>query len=140
MNRTTSALVAACLALGWGSRTQASAPDFGYVYTAHTEEKGETEVSVWATDRRGKSRGHYDAQDYRLEVERGLSDRFQISAYANFTGHHVRGIGGEFEPVDRNFAFQGLSAEFKYQLIKPTKNGFGLAVYAEPGRSRSSLV
>ncbi|HEY6049158.1 MAG TPA: DUF6662 family protein, partial [Sphingomicrobium sp.] len=47
---------------------------FGYTYTADTEERGETELTLWATDRRGKAGGHYDAQDYRLEAERGLTD------------------------------------------------------------------
>jgi hypothetical protein len=129
------AVAAAVFYLG-SSPVQAAAPDFGYVYTAGIEEAGETEISLWATDRRGKGAGHYDAQDYRLEVERGITDRFQMSVYANFAGHHVRGLGAEFEPVDRGFGFQGLSAEFKYQLIKPSKNGFGLAFYAEPGWSR----
>lgn len=140
MNHTTAAVLVAGLALCLSAPVAASAPDFGYVYTADSAEPGETEVSIWATDRRGKSAGHYDAQDYKLEVERGLSDRFQISAYASFAGHHVRGLGGEFVPVDRDFAFQGLSAEFKYQLIEPSKDGFGLAFYVEPGWSRISKV
>src|SRR3954451_8481414 len=129
------ALVAAGLAIGWSSRASAG-PDFGYVYTAGTEEAGETELSLWATDRHGKGDGHYSAQDYRLEVERGISDRFQVSGYVNFAGHHVRGLGGEFDPVNRGFAFQGLSAEFKYQLADPSKDRWGFALYAEPGWSR----
>lgn len=115
-------------------------PDFGYVYTAEVEKPGETVVSLWATDRRGKGEGHYDAQDYRIEVERGITDRFQASAYANFAGHHVRGLGGEFERVDRDFAFQGLSAEFKYQLRSPEKGRLGIAIYAEPAWSRIGKV
>jgi len=35
----------------------AGGTDFGYVYTVSTEEKGETELSLWATDRRGKAQG-----------------------------------------------------------------------------------
>jgi len=116
----------------------AAAPEFGYVYTTATEEKGETEVSLWATDRRGKSEGHYDAQDYKLEVERGITDRFGVSAYVKFASHHVRGEGGEFDPIDRDFAFQGLSAEFKYQLRAPTHGRLGVTVYAEPVWSRIS--
>ena len=103
----------------------AAATEFGYVYTAETEEAGETEVSLWATDRRGKGDGHYDAQDYKLEVERGITDRFGVSAYAKFASHHIHGLGGEFERVDRNFAFQGLSAEFKYKLLDPSHDHFG---------------
>jgi hypothetical protein len=115
-------------------------PDFGYVYTAQTEEPGETEATLWATDRRGKGEGRYRAQDYRLEVERGLTERFQISAYANFESHHVRGLDGEFERVDRNLAFSGVSAEFKYQLADPSHDRLGLALYAEPGWSRIGKV
>jgi len=114
--------------------------DFGYVYTPDVEEPGETEVTLWATDRRGKGEGHYQARDYRLEVERGISDRLQASAYVNFASHHIRGLAGELEHVDRTFAFQGVSAELKYQLSKPSANGWGFALYAEPGWSRISKV
>jgi hypothetical protein len=117
-----------------------SAPDFGYVYTADTEERGETELSLWATHRAGKGAGHHDAQDYKFELERGITDRFGIAAYAKFASHHIRGLAGEFEPVDRDFAFQGLSAEFKYQLRAPKNGRLGVAVYAEPGWSRISKV
>jgi len=133
------AVVAAGLAAIYASSANA-APDFGYVYTADTEERGETELTLWATDRRGKGEGHYDAQDYRLEVERGITDRFQVSGYLNLASHHVRGLDGEFDRVDRDFAFQGLSAEFKYQLRSPEKDRLGIALYAEPGWSRISKV
>lgn len=121
------------------SRAQAD-PDFGYVYTAEVEEPGETEVSLWGTDRRGKGEGHYDAQDYRIEVERGLTEHLQASVYANFASHHVRGLSGEFGPVDRNFAFQGLSTEFIYQFREPKDGRLGVALYAEPAWSRISKV
>src|SRR5689334_13734556 len=137
--RILAASIAASLAATAADPARAS-PDFGYVYTADTEERGETELTIWATDRRGKGHGHYDAQDYRLEVERGITDRFQVSGYVNLASHHIRGLGAEFEPVDRDFALQGLSAEFKYQLRSPEKDRFGIALYAEPGWSRISKV
>ena len=31
--------------------------------------KGANEIELWATDRRGKETGHYDAQDYRIELD-----------------------------------------------------------------------
>jgi opacity protein-like surface antigen len=139
MSRIMAAVVAAGLGVAC-SGPAIAAPDFGYVYTATTEEPGETEISLWATDRRGKGEGHYDAQDYKLEVERGITDSFGVSAYVNFASHHVRGLGGEFEPVDRDFAFRGLSAEFKYQLRAPEHGRLGVAIYAEPGWSRISKV
>ncbi len=139
MTRFLPAVVAAGFAILCASRASAD-PDFGYVYTTDIEKLGETELMLWTTDRRGKDEGHYDAQDYRLEVEHGITRRFQISGYADFAGHHVHGLGGEFDPIDRNLAFQGLSAEFKYQLKSPEHDRFGIAVYAEPGWSRISKV
>lgn len=125
----------------FGSSAPASADlDFGYVYTADVDEPGETELSLWGTDRRGKSEGHYAAQDYRLEVEHGIAERFQTSLYIDFAGHQIGSVGGEFRPVHRGFEFQGLDAEFKYQAINPSKKGLGLAFYAEPGWSRIEKV
>ena len=139
LTRIVPAIVAAGVATFCTGRADAG-PDFGYVYTADVEEPGETELTLWATDRRGKEAGHYDAQDYRFELEHGFADHFQISGYADLASHHVRGLSGEFAPVDRAFAFQGLSAEFKYQLREPEQGRVGLAVYAEPGWSRISKV
>lgn len=134
-------LLIACLMTGFlATAAHAESNPFGYSYTAGVEEPGETELSLWATDRRGKDDGHYDAQDYRLEVERGITDRFQIAAYANIGSHHVRGLGPDADRIDRDFAFQGLSLEFKYKLLDERKDGFGLAVYAEPAWSRIRKV
>jgi len=129
----------ASIALVCSSGSWAS-PDFGYVYTAGVEEPGETEVELWATDRRGKREGHYDAQDYRVELEHGFSERFQASAYVNLASHHIRGLDGDLGPFHRNFGFQGLSGEFKYQLFNPQGDRFGLALYVEPEWSRISKV
>jgi hypothetical protein len=132
--------------LGLGLAGLAAAPIraeddvFGYTYAAETLPKGETEMELWATDRRGKAGGHYDGQDYRVEVEHGFTDRFTVSAYANFGGHHIRGLEPEFNRTDRGFAFQGVSAEFKYNVLSADKDGFGLTFYAEPGWSRIRKV
>ena len=109
---------------------------FVYSYTADLEEPGETEAELWITDRRGKADGHYDAQDYRLELEHGFGERFSASAYVNFASHHVSGIEPDLAPVHRDFAFQGVSAEFKYKLLDDEKDGIGFTLYAEPGWSR----
>ncbi len=109
---------------------------FGYTYSAEPMPKGETEVELWATDRRGKADGHFDAQDYRIEVEHGVTDRLTVAGYANLASHHIRGLEPEFDDTDRDFAFRGLSAEFKYNVLSPYKDGFGLTLYAEPAWSR----
>lgn len=113
---------------------QADEQYFGYTYSAEVLGKGATEMELWATDRRGKAEGHFDAQDYRLELEHGFTNRLTVAGYANFAGHHIRGM--EDDNVDRDFAFRGLSAEFKYNVLSPYKDGFGLTLYAEPGWSR----
>jgi hypothetical protein len=130
------------IALGFGLAGLAAIPAqaednvFGYTYAAQTLPKGETEMELWATDRRGKDAGHYDAQDYRLELEHGITDRFTVSAYVNFAGHHIRGLDPEFQRVGRDFAFQGVSAEFKYNVLSPDRDNVGLTFYAEPGWSQ----
>lgn len=130
-------LIAALLAGSFGATAaQADEQYFGYTYSSEVLPKGGTEFELWATDRRGKGDGHFDAQDYRLELEHGFTDRLTISGYANFAGHHIRGLEPDFETTDRDFAFRGLSAEFKYNVLSPYKDGIGLTLYAEPGWSR----
>jgi hypothetical protein len=140
MRRCLLLVTGASLGAGLAAPAAAAGPEFGYVYTADIEEPAETELSLWATDRRGEDGGHYDAQDYRIEAERGISEHFQVSGYAEFASHHVRGLSGEFARVDRNFGLQGFSAEFQYQLQSPEKGRAGIALYAEPGWSRISKV
>jgi hypothetical protein len=128
------ALAAAVVA--FAAPAHADENPFVYNYTADVEEPGETEAAFWATDRRGKAEGHYDAQDYRLELEHGFSERFSASAYVNFSSHHISGLDPDLASVHRDFAFQGISAEFKYKLLDDEKDGIGFTVYAEPGWSR----
>jgi Family of unknown function (DUF6662) len=116
--------------------TSADERYFGYTYAAEPMPKGANEIELWATDRRGKEMGHYDAQDYRIELEHGFTDRLTISAYLNLESHHISGLAPDFDDVHRNFAVQGLSSEIKYNLLSPYKDGFGLTLYAEPAWSR----
>src|SRR5690348_6005448 len=121
-----------------GIATAANADEqfFGYAYSAEVLGKGETEAEFWATDRRGKAEGHFDAQDYRIELEHGFTNRLTVAGYANLAGHHIRRLEPDFENTDRDFAFRGLSAEFKYNVLSPFKDGVGLTLYAEPAWSR----
>lgn len=127
------------MVLGFGLAGLAATPAqadeqyFGYTYSAELLGKGQTEVELWATDRRGKAEGHFDAQDYRIELEHGVSNRFSIAGYANLAGHHIR---NDDERIDRGLALRGFSTEFKYQLLSPYKDGLGLTLYAEPAWSR----
>ncbi|MES2136422.1 MAG: DUF6662 family protein [Pseudomonadota bacterium] len=130
------------LVLGLGLAGLAATPAradenyFGYSYGSETVPKGGTEAYLWATDRRGKGQGKYSAQDYRLELEHGFTDRFQVSGYLNFESHDVRGLEPGFEDVKRGLGFKGVQTAFKYAVLSPYKDGIGLAFYVEPGWSR----
>jgi hypothetical protein len=120
----------------FATAAQADEQYFGYVYSAEVLGKGATEAELWVTDRRGKNGGRFDAQDYRIELEHGFTNRLTVSGYANFAGHHIRGLEPDFENTNREFALRGLSAEFKYNVLSPYKDGLGLTLYAEPAWSR----
>ena len=136
MNRYLAAALLAGSNLLFATTAYADEQYFGYTYSADTLPKGGTETELWVTDRRGKTDGHYDAQDYRIELEHGFTDRLTVAGYLNFESHHVRGLEPDFENVDRDFGFKGISAEFKYNVLSPYKDGFGLTLYAEPAWSR----
>lgn len=126
----------AIFAGSFGAAARADENPFVYNYTADLEDRGETEAALWLTDREGKAEGHYDAQDYRFEIEHGFTNRFSASTYLNFASHHISGLEPDLAPVHRDFAFQGVSAEFKYKLLDDEKDGIGFTLYAEPGWSR----
>lgn len=125
-----------CLAGLVGTPAWADEQYFGYTYSAEVLPKGKTEAELWATDRRGKSGGQFDAQDYRIELEHGVTDRLSVAGYTNLASNHIRGLGPDFEDTDRDLALRGVSAEFKYNVLSPYKDGIGLTLYAEPAWSR----
>lgn len=111
---------------------------FAYSYGSETLPKGGNEIYVWATDRRGKGAGDYNAQDYELEFEHGFADNFQGSVYLTFQSNHIDGLEPELENRDRDFAWNGAKASLKWALTSPYKDGLGVAVYLEPGFARHS--
>jgi hypothetical protein len=139
MNRYHAAALLAGSNLLFATAAHADEQYFGYTYSSDVLAKGDTETELWATDRRSKGEGHYDAQDYRIELEHGFTNRLTIASYANFVSHNIHG-SPDLEGTDRDFAFQGLSTEFKYNVLSPYKDGFGLTLYAEPGWSRIHSV
>ncbi len=108
---------------------------FGYTYTADVLPRGKWELEQWVTGRIGKESGSFLGLDFRTEIETGLTDRLQASLYLNynyFYAHDAQGSGGSVEDINR-FGINGTSAEFKYQLLSPYKDSFGLTLYLEPG-------
>ena len=72
----TLALSAAC---AWAEESQ-----FAYVYSTDLLPKGAKEVEQWMTWRHQKSTGLFDVLESRTEIEYGVTDQFQIAAYANY--------------------------------------------------------
>lgn len=132
MRNTIGTVLAAASAVALATPAQADENLLGYNYGAETLPKGKTEAYVWFTDRRGKDEGDYDAQDYQLEIEHGISDKVQVSGYLDFVSHHIRGLEPEFEDKDHDFRFQGLQGSVKWAALSPYKDGIGLALYVEP--------
>lgn len=110
---------------------------FGYLYTTDTEPAGHWEYEQVHTLRTGKAQGEYTALDLRNEFEYGVTDAFQASVYINssyLATHDSYDMEDVSMPVgDKNsFNVNGVSFELIYRLLSPYKDGFGLALYAEP--------
>lgn len=108
---------------------------FAYSYLAETLKAGKTEVVQWATLRSGRDIGPgYDADyrglDLKTELERGISDREQISLYVNYR-HFAT-------PARDGLRFDGIQLAYKRMLTDPDKDVWGQAIYVEPGYSQSS--
>lgn len=140
MNRKLALVAVAATIVLTPAPAQADENYFGYSYGAETLPKSKSEAYLWLTDRRAKEKGHYDAQDYKIEIEHGVTDRLQVSGYVNFASHHIRGLAPDFSSVQRNLGFQGFQASAKYRVLSPYKDGIGLAFYVEPGWSRIHKV
>ena len=109
---------------------------FGYAYGSETLPKGHWEVYQWVTSRVGKADGSYHAVDLQTEFEHGFTDRFQGSFYLNAVRHNISQVS-DFSDRDQ-FHFNGFQGSLKYSLQSPYKDGYGLAVYLEPGYKRYS--
>jgi len=130
-----------------GSLAQADENLFGYTYGSETLPKGGLEFYEWITGRQDKGGGRYDALDLQTELEYGVTDRFQVSGYINFEYHDINNSApydstgaSEFENKNSSFAWSGGQAEFKYAVLSPYKDNFGLALYLEPGYSRVDKI
>lgn len=119
--------------------SQADENNWGYVYGADTLPKGQSELYLWATDRRHKESGKYNAQDYQLELEHGFTDSVQGSVYVLGSSHSIKGSApldenGDPEYPDNNRSgLTGVKASLKWNLLSTYKDPIGLALYIEPG-------
>lgn len=115
---------------------------FTYVRGSQTEPKGELELEQWTTARFGKESGDYLGMDFSTELEYGITDRLQVAGYLNYNYHHLDNAVGSSETFDNRdrFRINGASLELKYQVLSPSKDPIGLALYFEPGYASISKV
>jgi hypothetical protein len=125
-------LLAAGLCL---AEAQADENPFGYTYTTDVLPKGKWEVEQWVTARVGKESGSFLGTDLRTEIELGFADRLQGSLYLNYNYFYIHDALASSGPLDNKnfFGVSGVSSEWKYQVLSPYKDNFGLTLYLEPG-------
>lgn len=119
------------LALAFASSAHADENLLGYVRGAETIPKGGSELYLKATQRADKGEGRYRANDYEIEYEYGVSDRFNISGALQAMSLDTSGlvING-YLPGDRNFGLRasGVEVSGKYNVLRPAADGLGLTL------------
>lgn len=108
-----------------GGAARADETPFNTLYTTDTLPQGAAEIEQWTTWRSGKPHESYRTLQGRTEYEYGLTNGFQISAYANYAWLHDA-------PGAAHIRFNGVSAEAIYRIWDAYTHPFGLALYLEP--------
>lgn len=119
---TLSALVSAPI------RAHADERLFVYSYEAEVLPKGKFEFEQWITSRIGKTGGDFARWDLREELEYGITDKLTTALYINMTQTYQDPDEG---PARNHFKFKGFSTEWKYQILNPHLDAFGLVAYLE---------
>lgn len=114
------------------SCVQADESLLGYVKGAETLPKGAWEIDQTLTWRDDKGAGDYSAWDSKTEIEYGVTDRFTASAYLKMQSMDLKGLVVDgYLPGDEDYGMKpsGVEMAFKYNLLSPAKDDFGLAGY-----------
>jgi hypothetical protein len=112
---------AALLAVVVAAPALASERTLTWEYDTNVLPWGSKELELWTTGRFGHPEG-YSAFDNREELEFGLGDNWQTSLYVNF------GTVYDYGNLKTNWT---ISNEWKWKLMDPVADIFGLALYAE---------
>jgi len=119
-------MLATCLVLSLSGLAEANERHFTYVYESATLPTSGREIEIWTTPRIGRE-DYYWRFDQRAEFEVGITDRLQTALYLNFEA-----ISEETGDVMASeFAFGGVSSEWKYRFLDDVTDGLGLAAYIE---------
>lgn len=105
---------------------------FSYTYESGVLPPGERELELWSTYRTGRH-DLYVRLDHRAEFEWGLTDRLMTSFYLNWQDITQENAATSPPSTQREFAFEGISSEWKYKLSDPVADAFGSALYGELG-------
>ena len=98
---------------------------FARVYTTDTLPAGASEIEQWVSWLGGKSHQSYQTLQGRTEYERGITNNFQLSAYANYAWLHD-------VPGESHTRFTGVSAEAIWRIWDVYTHPIGIALYLEP--------
>lgn len=103
----------------------------GYVAGAEVIPRGGWELYNITTMRRDKDVGYYQAFDNEIELEYGVSDRFNIFGGVNLLSVDTHGLsidgylpGGE----DVGPELSGVELGGKYNFLRPAADGYGLSL------------
>ncbi|HLP41883.1 MAG TPA: DUF6662 family protein [Fibrobacteria bacterium] len=122
------------LALALAVPALANERHFTYTYETAVLAPGAKEVEVWSTSRIGHD-DFYSRLDHRLEFETGITERLQTAFYLNWKNTSTEANG----EVASEFAWGGISNEWKWKLMDPVADAFGFALYGEVGYNTDEL-
>lgn len=104
---------------------------FGFTEGSEIGEKGSREMELSTFGRLGKATGRYSAFSTATSGKFTILDDFRISPGISVLRHDIGGMPGM---ADRSaFAFEGVSLEMKYRILRRTQAPFGLTIGAMPG-------
>lgn len=104
---------------------------FTYTYQSTVLNKGQRELESWHTLRTGRS-DYYARYDHRTEFEIGLGKNLQTAFYLNLTSKTKTLTNNGAKSLSTSNEI-GFSNEWKYKLMDPVADRFGLALYGEIG-------
>jgi hypothetical protein len=102
---------------------------FGFTVPTDTLGKGEREVAQEAVGRFGKAEGTYRVIETKTQVGFGVIEGFSVTPGLVGTWASIsNSIDGSYS----GFTFNGVSVEFKAQLLDRNRHGMGFALIVEP--------
>ena len=111
---------------------------FPFTMGSDVGEPGEREIETSSNGRFGKRLGSYAATSHQAELEYTPIANVRLSGGPIVAYHDISGVDGLDDR--RQAAFQGLTFDMRYRLLKRSARGFGLTVSVEPHWARIDEV